>query len=521
MLREAPIRFRPRHRQLLSNAACLIERRGGDRDDPAVETAGSVRSDPTRTPILRYNARVPPRDRDKRDFRLGDWLVQPSLGRISTSEGEVQLEPRVMDLLVYLAEHAGAVLTRRRILDEVWGQEFVSDSTISGTLAKLRGALGDDARQPRFVETLSKRGYRLLLRPVHAIERMAGHGSEDIEVAPNEEHRLAAAVGFSGPGGEVTPFPVRRREPERPLFVGRESELENLEDSLLRALSGEGQVVFIAGEAGTGKTALINELVRRSQSAHQELVAAVGLCSSQTGIGDAYGPWRKVLELLTGDVESGFAGGVIPAETARRLKHAAPLVPEAVVSSGRDLVGTLIPGTALVARAESSAPADAPWLDPLRELVERKTAMPHDAALQQAAVFMQVTRVLGEVARRRPLLLVIEDLQWADAGSIALFFHVAREVAHHKILFVGTYRPTDVAIGRGGERHPLDEVVAELRGRHEKLMVDLDLAGGRAFVDAYVDAEPNRLGDGFRESLFRQTTGHAPVSYTHLRAHET
>ena len=152
-----------------------------------------------------------------------------------------------MDLLVYLAENAGEVLTRRRILDEVWGQEFVSDSTISGTLAKLRGALGDDARQPRFVETLSKRGYRLLLRPVHAIERMAGHGSEDIEVAPNEEHRLAAAVGFSGPGGEVTPFPVRRREPERPLFVGRESELENLEDSLLRALSGECQVVFIAG----------------------------------------------------------------------------------------------------------------------------------------------------------------------------------------------------------------------------------------------------------------------------------
>ena len=113
---------------------------------------------------------MPPQQDGTRDFRLGDWLVQPTLGRIASSANEVLLEPRAMELLLFLSENAGSVVSRRQILDAVWQQEFVSDATVSGTIAKLRKALGDDARHPRYIETLSKRGYRLLPSPIDVLD---------------------------------------------------------------------------------------------------------------------------------------------------------------------------------------------------------------------------------------------------------------------------------------------------------------------------------------------------------------
>ncbi len=113
---------------------------------------------------------MPPHQDGPRDFRLGDWLVRPSLGRLTGPRGEAQLEPREMQVLLHLAEHAEEVVPRRQIIDAVWRQEFVSDATVSGTIAKLRKALGDDARNPRYIETLAKRGYRLLVRPMTVLE---------------------------------------------------------------------------------------------------------------------------------------------------------------------------------------------------------------------------------------------------------------------------------------------------------------------------------------------------------------
>ena len=98
----------------------------------------------------------------------------------------------------------------------------------------------------------------------------------------------------------------------------------------------------------------------------------------------------------------------------------APIVAEAIQESGPDLIDTLLPGAALLKRTEEAAPAEAEWLPSLRTLVERKAALPADASLQQGAVFNQVTRVLGAAAKHAPLLLVLEDLHWADAGSLAI-----------------------------------------------------------------------------------------------------
>ncbi len=94
---------------------------------------------------------------------------------------------------------------------------------------------------------------------------------------------------------------------EKNTFVARQPELAQLDTFLDQALSGQGQVCFIAGEAGSGKTTLLDEFARHAQEKHCDLVVATGGCDAQTGAGDAYLPFRKVLNLLTGDVEGHLA----------------------------------------------------------------------------------------------------------------------------------------------------------------------------------------------------------------------
>jgi DNA-binding winged helix-turn-helix (wHTH) protein len=98
-------------------------------------------------------------------FRLGDWLVEPQLNRVSNGDDAVHLEPKAMEVLVCLADHFGAVVPRRVLVDTVWSTEFITDSTLTHTVADLRRALADDARAPRFIETIPKRGYRLIAEP--------------------------------------------------------------------------------------------------------------------------------------------------------------------------------------------------------------------------------------------------------------------------------------------------------------------------------------------------------------------
>jgi serine/threonine protein kinase/TolB-like protein/Tfp pilus assembly protein PilF len=99
------------------------------------------------------------------DFLLGDWVVQPRLNRITRGDRVERLEPRCVDLLVFLARHPGEVQSRDRLIDEVWRVEAVAENTLTHAIAELRRALGDDARSPRYIETIHRRGYRLLVAP--------------------------------------------------------------------------------------------------------------------------------------------------------------------------------------------------------------------------------------------------------------------------------------------------------------------------------------------------------------------
>ncbi|HUS80978.1 MAG TPA: AAA family ATPase, partial [Armatimonadota bacterium] len=247
-----------------------------------------------------------------------------------------------------------------------------------------------------------------------------------------------------------------------------------------------------------------------------------GTCNAQSGIGDPYLPFREILQMLTGDVEPRRAGGEITRDHARRLWALLPDAAPVLVEAGPDLIGRLLPGPALVARVEAFAerPATAPWRAQLAALARLHAApdAPAAAGVAQAALFEQLTDVLRALARRYPLLLLLDDLQWADAGSLSLLFHLGRRLSGSRILVVSAYRPGEVALGRQGERHPLEMVVNELGREWGETAVDLDQAEGRAFVDALLDSEPNRLDEAFRATLARHTGGNALFTVELLRS---
>lgn len=97
-----------------------------------------------------------------RPFKVLNWSVEPLTNRIRDDQQTQTLEPKVMDLLVYLAHHPGQVMAKDILSQALWPDMIVGEDTLARTISKLRRALGDDTQQPRFIETIPKRGYRLI-----------------------------------------------------------------------------------------------------------------------------------------------------------------------------------------------------------------------------------------------------------------------------------------------------------------------------------------------------------------------
>lgn len=114
-------------------------------------------------------------------FRLGDWTVTPATRRISQGERTKRLSPKALHVLTALAEAPGSVLTRETLLDRVWPEVTVGEEVLTQAIAELRRAFGDDARQPRFFETVHKAGYRLLCPAQPASAAQAKTGRIDLQ----------------------------------------------------------------------------------------------------------------------------------------------------------------------------------------------------------------------------------------------------------------------------------------------------------------------------------------------------
>ena len=183
-------------------------------------------------------------------------------------EEEISLRRKTFDVLLYLVDHAGQLVTKAALLDAIWSEVTVSDSMPAICVAELRKALGDEAKIPRFIETVYGRGYRFVAKVTSAAPKVAT--------------------------GQP---PVLIRAP-KPIVVGREDELARLQSWYSHVLEGQRQVIFVTGEAGIGKTTFVQTFL---DSVQQEGTARVGRgqCVEQYGGGEPYMPVLEALSRLS------------------------------------------------------------------------------------------------------------------------------------------------------------------------------------------------------------------------------
>ena len=184
------------------------------------------------------------------------------------------------------------------------------------------------------------------------------------------------------------------------MFVARQRELAQLDAFLNRALDGQGGVCFVVGEPGSGKTTLTQEFIRRSQEAHTDLISAIGNCNAQTGIGEAYLPFREVLGLLTGDLEAKLAQGAITAEGASRLQKVLARSGLLLLEVGPDLVGAFVPGGKIFATIGKAMAKQVGWDTKLTATLQNKPTKVAltQASVEQSHIFEQFTNFLIKFA---------------------------------------------------------------------------------------------------------------------------
>ncbi|KQQ82546.1 transcriptional regulator [Xanthomonas sp. Leaf131] len=173
-------------------------------------------------------------------FRLGPLLVEPERLTLIDDGQTITLEPRMMEVLIALAERAGEVISAEQLLIEVWHGSFYGDNPVHKTIAQLRRKLGDDSRQPRYIETIRKRGYRLLPKVVFPDDyRGAVMGAQ--------------TWGHGNPYVGLQAFDPAHAD----VFFGRSHAIAQVLSAVRAQLHSQRGLVLVSGASGCGKTSLL------------------------------------------------------------------------------------------------------------------------------------------------------------------------------------------------------------------------------------------------------------------------
>jgi len=264
-------------------------------------------------------------------------------------------------------------------------------------------------------------------------------------------------------------------------FVGRETELQVLGSYISRISEAEQRrIVFITGEAGVGKSELISQIRDKVFKEYPDIRLATAYCNELSGGGDPYQPFFNILDdLVTTEKRE---------EKDKCLKFILEMGPEWV---------QVIPG---IGSLVSAAWKTTQWV---------KTEHLNKAALDipkidYYMIFRQYTKIIKSISTLNPLMLVVEDLQWADTSSIDLLFHLSRNLGSCPVLIICTYRPSEIEI----RQHPVRQVKAEMERYglcQEVSLTHLE----KGNVIEYIKAEfPNNSFDRtFFDLLYNKTEG--------------
>lgn len=302
-------------------------------------------------------------------FRLDP--VNHRLWRVSDEGGHapVTITAKAFDVLRYLVDHPGRLVSHEELLEALWSGVDVQPEVLKGHVLAIRNALGDDAQRPRYLETHRGRGYRFIA---------------DVATTQKTDNRLSPTA--------TSPL------------IGRSSQLNALHEAFAQATKSQPKIVFVHGDAGIGKTALVETFCREVSGHHT--TQSYGRCIE--GFSGAE-PFYPIIEALS-----------------RLIKGA----------NGNKIQD------ALVAVAPS-------WANQLGGILSRE----HHALLQKVAHIAARSRMLGEfcelievLAEDETFVLLLEDLHWADFSTLDLISAFARRKSSVKLLLLATYRSDELAV---------------------------------------------------------------------------
>jgi ABC-type oligopeptide transport system substrate-binding subunit/DNA-binding SARP family transcriptional activator/predicted ATPase len=424
-------------------------------------------------------------------------------------------------------ERLQAVFERKlgRLLDHLLAERRWNEALEWGEYWVASGGIPEPAYRALM---LAHAGLGNLAAAAAQYQRCVEALARELGVEPSERTRKAFEQIRDGEVESLLPKPtlpaptlpafLEGLEKPAPVFVGREAELADLEKYLDKALRGQAQVVFVSGEAGSGKSALLQAFMRRSVATHPDLAVGWGICNAFFGQGDPYLPFRDVLNMLAGGIETLYADGTISWNQANQLSVSFPLVVQAVVEQGPGLVDTFLSSSTLATQVATILPSEQRWRQHSEKLSAREPMLA--GKQEKSQLFEQYTQVLRSIASQYPLLILLDDLQWMDPGTGRLFFHLVRRLQNNRILIAGAYRVEEIALGRNGERHPLEPLLNEFQSSFGEILIDLDRVretSGKDFIDSFLDTEPNRLDETFRQELYRRTRGNPLFTIQLLR----
>ncbi len=322
----------------------------------------------------------------------------------------IPLAPKVFLVLEYLVRHAGRLVPQEEVLEAVWPDTYVQPEILRTYILEIRKTLDDPAKNPKFIETSPKRGYRFI-----AVVR--------------EESRAPMSSGVEGVvAGEL---------------VGRATALAELAGYFKECARGQRQLTFVTGEAGIGKTSLVDAFAQHELVDPNTQIAR-GHCVEGFAWKEPYYPFLEAIGSLIRRPDGGEVLRVLAAQAPTWLVQ----FPAAV-------------------KAEESEKLRLELLGTTRERMMR-----------------ELCDAVETLSTSRPLLLILEDLQWADNATLDLISALARRRAVAKLMLLATYRPVEVILSRS----PLKLLKQDLLVHqlcHEVSLARLT----EAEVEAYIAAE--------------------------------
>ncbi len=356
-------------------------------------------------------------------YRFGAFQMDCGERVVSHQGRPVELRGKAFELLELLASCGGRVVEKPALLSALWPGVAVVDNNIAVTVRSVRRALLAHDPAVEYVETVPRRGYRLRQPAI-----------------PIALSGLVVSQSLVEAGGAQPPLTESKTASSAQPFVARESELRALLGHWAAARRGAGEVVFVSGEPGMGKSVLVRRFAELASEQAPLALVMQGQCLQLFGAAEPYLPFLEALG-------AGLSGNV-RAELLLALEIHAPAW------------CMRLPGALVGPRARASDEPDTlMWQAPrlARELCD----------------------ALRGVALSRPLLLVLEDLHWADASSVDLLRFLCAGIDTHRILVLCTYRPVDVRV----QRHPLGALLLDLRARERRVELCLRSWEERHVVD--------------------------------------